>query len=70
MSASGKYQAHSLKQLLVSNNETQAQLYLEKLLLFPDDIQDLIIEDISRLNDCSSDAVAIILGKYAKKSLR
>jgi len=49
MSATWKYQARRLKQMIDSNNETQAHLYMEHLLLFPVDIQDRIIEEISHL---------------------
>ena len=65
MSSIWKYQARRLKQMIDANNETQAHLYMERLLLFPIDIQDKIIEDISRLPHCNSDAVATILGHYS-----
>ena len=70
MSATWKYQARRLKQMIDSNNETQAHLYMEGLMLFPVDIQDRIIEDISHLNHCSSDAVATILGYYSIQELK
>ncbi|KGJ92897.1 hypothetical protein [Colwellia psychrerythraea] len=70
MSATWKYQARRLKQLIDANNETQAHLYMERLLLFPIDIQDRIIEDISHLPQCSSDAVATILGHYSMLELK
>ena len=70
MSATWKYQARHLKQLIDANNETQAHLYMEQLLLFPLDIQDRIIEDISHLPRCNSDAVANILGHYSIQELR
>jgi len=65
MGTTWKYQARRLKQIIDSNNETQAHLYMERLMLFPVDIQDRIIEDISELSHCSSDAVASILGHYS-----
>jgi len=65
MSATWQHQARRLNQLIDENNETQAHLYLERLLLFPVDIQDKIIEDISRLAHCNSDAVASIMGQYS-----
>ncbi|MFT4966350.1 MAG: hypothetical protein ACI89P_001172, partial [Colwellia sp.] len=37
---------------------------------FPVDIQDRIIEDISDLSHCSSDAVASILGHYSILELK
>jgi len=70
MSATWKYQARRLKQLIEANNETQAHIYLERLLLFPLDIQDRIIEDISLLPQCNSEAVAHILGHYSIQELR
>lgn len=65
MSAIWKYQAQRLKELIDQNNETSAHLYLEHLMLFPVDIQDKIIEDISQLPYCSSEAIESILGKYS-----
>ena len=70
MSAIWKYQARRLKQMIDSNNEIQAHLYMERLLLFPVDIQDRIIEDISHLPHCNSDAIANILGDYSIQSLK
>jgi len=55
--------------LVDSNKETQAHLYLEQLMLFPVDIQDKIIDDISRLQHCDKEAVANILGKYSMMEL-
>lgn len=65
MSAVWKYQAHHLKTMIDANKETQAHLYMERLMLFPVDIQDRIIEDISHLPNCSTDAIATILGRYS-----
>ncbi|HCM46627.1 MAG TPA: hypothetical protein DIS98_03700 [Colwellia sp.] len=70
MSTTWKYQARRLKQMIDSNNETQAHLFMERLMLFPVDIQDRIIEDISDLNHCSSDAVASILSHYSILELK
>lgn len=70
MSATWKYQAQRLKQLIDANSVTQAHLYMERLLLFPIDIQDRIIEDISHLPHCNSDAVATILGHYSIQDLK
>jgi len=56
--------------MIDANNETQAHMYLEQLLLFPVDIQDRIIEEISQLRNCSSDAVASIIGHYSIMDLR
>lgn len=65
MSATWKHQARCLKKMIDANNETQAHMYLEQLLLFPVNIQDRIIEDISHLSNCNSDAVAAIIGHYS-----
>ncbi len=62
--------ARCLNQMIDANNETQAHMYLEQLLLFPVDIQDRIIEEISHLKNCSSDAVADIIGHYSIMDLR
>ena len=70
MSATWHHQARRLSQMINSNNETQAHLYLEQLLLFPVDIQDRIIEDISNLSHCTTVAVASILGNYSIVDLR
>ena len=65
MSATWRHQARRLNQMIDANNETQAHIYLEQLLLFPVDIQDKIIDDISNLSHCSSRAVAKVLGHYS-----
>jgi hypothetical protein len=65
MSAIFSYQAQRLNEMLDSNNDTQAHIYLEQLLLFPVDIQDKIIEDISSLKNCTSDAIARIIGHHS-----
>ncbi len=57
--------AMHLSDLVNGNRETQAHLYLEQLMLFPVDVQDKIIEEISHLQHCNSDAVAGIIGKYS-----
>jgi hypothetical protein len=63
-------QARYLKEMIDANNETQAHMYLEQLMLFPVDIQDKIIEEISHLSNCNSDAVASIIGNYSIMDLR
>jgi len=65
-----KYQARCLNQMIDENNDTQAHLYLEQLLLFPVDIQDKIIEEISHLSNCNSDSIASILGHYSILELK
>lgn len=70
MSAMFRCQARCLNQMIDANNETQAHIYLEKLLLFPVDVQDKIIEEISHLGNCSSEAVATIIGHYSIMDLK
>mgnify|MGYP000323579363 CR=1 FL=1 len=70
MSAIFRDQAQCLIKMIDNNNETQAHIYLEQLLLFPVDIQDKIIEEISYLGNCSSDAVASIIGHYSIVDLK
>tara|TARA_R110000737_G_scaffold1598_21_gene4855 strand:+ start:124 stop:336 length:213 start_codon:yes stop_codon:yes gene_type:complete len=64
MSAIWKNHANRLIELINSNNETQAHLYLEQLMLLSVDIQDKIINDVSNLTHCNSDAVANIINQY------
>jgi len=70
MSAIFRCQARCLNQMIDANNEMQAHIYLEQLLLFPIDVQDKIIEEISHLNSCSSDAVANIIGHHSIVDLK
>ncbi|MEW6983009.1 hypothetical protein AAD001_10205 [Colwelliaceae bacterium 6471] len=56
--------ASHLSELVSANNEMQAHLYLEQLMLFPIDVQDKIIEEISRLPNCNSESVASIMNRY------
>ena len=70
MSTIWKNHAIVLADMIKENNETQAHLYLEQLMLFPVDIQDKIIEEISHLNNCSTDAVASIIGHYSIMDLK
>ena len=70
MSSTWKPQAQRLKQMIDANNVTHAHLYMEQLMLFPVDIQDKIIEEVSQLPHCSSDAVANILAHYSIMDLR
>lgn len=70
MSAIWKNHAMHLANMINCNNETQAHLYLEQLMLFPVDVQDKIIEEISNLRHCNSDAVADIIGRYSMPELK
>ena len=65
MSAIWKNHACRLAEMMSNNNETQAHLYLEQLMLFPVDIQDKIINEISHLNNCSSEEISEIISKYS-----
>lgn len=58
-------QARHITELINANNETQAHIYMETILLFPLDIQDKIIGKISELAYCSSSEVAKIIGEYS-----
>ncbi len=64
MSAIWSYHAGHLFDLVNHNKATEVFLYLEHLMLFPDDIQDEIIEDISKLPHCNNEAVAKIFTGY------
>lgn len=70
MSAIWKNHAINLADMIKGNNETQAHLYLEQLMLFPLDIQDKIIEEVSHLSHCHSDAVAGIISHYSMVEIR
>jgi hypothetical protein len=65
-----KSHATKLMEYINSNQETQAHLFLEQLMLFPFDVQDKIIEDISQLKRCSSDSVAKIIHHYSMPEIR
>ncbi|MDP7591991.1 MAG: hypothetical protein QF552_04715 [Litorilituus sp.] len=65
MSAIFKGKTQPLNQMVDINNQAQAYLYLEQLLLLPVDIQDRIFEDISQLNNCNSDCVTDIISHYS-----
>ena len=66
------WQSHAtnIVNMMNSHNETQAHLYLEQLMLFPVDIQDRIIEEVSHLPQCNSEAVAGIIGHYAMVEIK
>ena len=63
---SALWNCHSMRliSLINNNNETQAHLYLEQVMLLPLNIQDEIIEKISRLQHCSTEAVSEIISEY------
>ena len=60
------YHTQQLQQAINGSHETKTQLYLEQILCFPDNIQDKIIDDISRLSQCNSDSIASIIYHYNK----
>lgn len=70
MSAIWRNHAMHLADMLNQNNETEAHLYLEQLMLFPVDVQDKIIEEISHLGNCNCDAIAGIIGRYSMMDLK
>ncbi|GHF92283.1 hypothetical protein [Thalassotalea marina] len=70
MSAIWRNHANKLAELISNNNETQAHLYLEQLMLFPVDIQDKIIEDISHLSNCNSESISNIINQYMMFELK
>ncbi|MGJ8694340.1 MAG: hypothetical protein ACSHW0_17870 [Thalassotalea sp.] len=62
--------ARRLKELIDCNNEAQAHLFLEQLMLLPVDIQDTIIEEVSNLGKCSEEAIAHILNVHSMMELK
>lgn len=70
MSAIWKNHAMHLANMINGNKETEAHLYLEQLMLFPVDVQDKIIDEISNLSQCNCDAVASIINRYTMLELR
>jgi len=64
MSAIWNNHAERLIELINSNNDSHAHLYLEQLMLLPVDIQDKIINDVSGLKHCNTDKVASIINQY------
>lgn len=58
-------QAKYITELINCNNETQAHIYMETILLFPVDVQDKIIEKVSSLPYCNSDEIAKIISEYS-----
>lgn len=62
--------ASRLVELINRNNETQANRYLEQLMLFPVEIQDKIIEEISHLTNCNANAISEIMSHYSSIDLK
>ena len=58
-----EYNNHLLH-LINENQETQMHFYLEQLMLFPVDIQDKIIEEISSATLCTNEAIVNIITHY------
>lgn len=70
MSAIWKNHAIQLVDMIKEQKEIQAHLYLEQLMLFPVDIQDKIIDEISHLSHCNNDAVTGIISYYTMMDLK
>lgn len=70
MSSIWQNQASHLIALLDQNRDVQAHLYLERLMLFPVDVQDKIIDEVSHLTHCNSESVAEIIGRYTMFELQ
>ncbi|MBA6231984.1 MULTISPECIES: hypothetical protein [unclassified Colwellia] len=70
MSVIWKNHANRLIDFVNNDNEVQAHLYLEQLMLFPLDIQDKIINDISHLAHCNCEAVSNIINQYMMFELK
>lgn len=70
MSAIWINHASRLAEFINANNEAQAHLYLEQLMLFPTDIQDKIIDDISQLTHCTSEAISEVISNYTTFELQ
>lgn len=64
MSEAFRKEAQRLNRMIDSNNAIQAHIYFEQLMLFPVDIQDKIIDEISQLGNCKSEAIASIIKRY------
>ena len=64
MSAICSYHAVHLFDLVNHNKAIEMSLYIEHLMLFPNDIQDRIMEDISKLPHCNNEAIAKIFSHY------
>ena len=62
------HHAKHLRELVNNRAELQAHLYLEQLMLFPVDIQDKIINEISNLAKCETESIAEIISFYSYRS--
>ena len=67
MSCLWEHHAVHLGELISAKEDLQAHLYLEQLMLFPVDIQDKIINDISRLPKCKTEDIAEIITYYSSR---
>jgi hypothetical protein len=70
MSSIWNNHAVHLAELIDSNDPTQAHMYLEQLMLFPVDIQDKIIQEISILPKCSSNKIEEIISHYSSMAFK
>ena len=65
MSALCFYRAGHLFDLVNHNKTIEMSLYFEHLMLYPNNIQDEILEDISKLPLCNNEAIAKIFSCYS-----
>lgn len=59
------HHAKHLGELVNANEELKAHLYLEQLMLFPVNIQDKIINEVSNLPKCNNEKIAEIISYYS-----
>lgn len=67
MSSIWDHHARHLGELVNEKDELQAHLFLEQLMLFPVDIQDKILNDISKLGHCKTDDISKIISYYSSR---
>lgn len=67
MSLIWEHHANHLANLMGDNDQLQAHLYLEQLMLFPVDIQDKIINEIANLAKCNTDNISQIIHFYSRR---
>ncbi len=67
MSSIWEHHAKHLGELVNAKDELQAHLFLEQLMLFPVDIQDKIISEISSMSSCKTEDISLIISFYASR---
>ena len=70
MSAIWSNHADRLIELVNNKSDTHAHMFLEQLMLFPVDIQDKIIRDVSRLKQRNTETVAGIINQYSMPEIQ